>query len=455
MRMTVADAVAATGGTLLRGDRGDAFTDATQDSRRVVPGMLFIPIKGDRDGHDFVAAALDAGAAGYLTERGDVAAAQGTFAIGVGDTLTALADLGRLARERIPDVAAITGSAGKTTTKDFLAAIVSRVAVTGVAPGSHNNEIGMPLTLVNAPDAARIVVSEIGARSPGDVRWGAELVQPTVGVVTNVGSAHLGVFGSREAIARTKGELVEALDVDGVAVLNADDALVAEMAARTRARVVTFSADGDRAADVSVAASRFAPDLSAEFVLETPVGRIECETHGAGPHILSCAAGAAAAAIALGASADDVAAGLVGTERSAHRMQLHASAGGWRVLDDAYNANPESMAAALASAAGVAGADGRTLALLGHMAELGPAAADAHRALADLHRGHGFDVVVSVGEHAELVSDNVARDPAEAAELLRRLAGGFRPGDVIVVKASRVVGLEAAVPALLEIRTDP
>lgn len=455
MHTTVAEVLAATGGTLLRGDPGDGFRDATQDSRRVRPGMLFVPVKGDRDGHDFVADALAAGAAGHLTSRavGESDAGPG-FAVGVADTMTALADLGRHARTRIPAVAAITGSAGKTTTKDYLAAIVSRFAVTGVAPGSHNNEIGMPLTLVNAPDAADVVVAEIGARGPGDVAWGAELLRPDVGVVTNVGSAHLGEFGSRDAIARTKGELVEALESEGVAVLNADDELVMEMAKRTAARVVTFSAASAPGADVAVVGASFAPDLTATFTLETPQGPIACETHGAGPHILSCAAAAAAAAQVLGASPEDVSAGLRDAPRSAHRMQLHTSAGGWHVVDDSYNANPESMAAALASAAAIAAEGGRTLALLGHMAELGPSAADAHRDVAEMHRRHRFDVVVAVGEHAELVSDHVAADPGAGADMLRALAGGFRRGDVIVVKASRVVRLDTAVPALLEIGTD-
>lgn len=455
MRMTVAEVVAATGGTLLRGEPEASFSDATQDSRRVEPGMLFIPVKGDRDGHDFIGAALAAGAAGYLTSQAETesgTATGGHFAVGVADTLNALADLGRYARDRVPAVAAITGSAGKTTTKDYLASIVSRFAVAGVAPGSHNNEIGMPLTLVNTPERAEVVVVEIGARSPGDVKWGAELVRPTIGVVTNVGTAHLGIFGSRDAIARTKCELVEALDAGAVAVLNAEDPLVMEMAARTPAEVLTFSAAG-APADVRVVDARFAPDLTAEFTLETARGDIACKTHGAGPHILSCVAGAATAALALGAAPEDIAGGLREPDRSAHRMQLHTSVGGWHVVDDAYNANPESMAAALSTAATIAADGGRRLALLGHMAELGRAAAGAHRHLAEVHQLHGYDVVVAVGEHAELVSEHVAGDASTGAEMLRTLAGGFRPGDVIVVKASRVVGLESVVPTLLEIRT--
>lgn len=454
MRMTVARAVAATGGTLLRGDPSDVFRDATQDSRSIRPGSLFVPVVGERDGHDFVPDALEAGAAGYLTNRMDPAPEHHgpAFAIAVPDTVVALADLGREARGRIPAVAAITGSAGKTTTKDLLGAILSQRFATGVAAGSHNNEIGMPLTLVNAPDDAEVVVAEIGARRPGDVQWGAELLRPTVGVVTNVGSAHIGEFGSREAIAATKGELVEALGHDDVAVLNADDALVAGMAKRTEARVLTFSVEAGTHADVAVSDAEIGPDLTARFTLATPSGRVACELPGAGPHILSCAAAAGTAALALGAAPDDVAAGLGAAGRSAHRMVLEHSAGGWVVLDDAYNANPESMAAALRSAAAIADAGGRVMALLGHMAELGREAADAHRDVAALHRAHGFEVVVAIGEHAELVSEHVATDPMAGADMLRRLAGGFRPGDVIVVKASRVVGLEVAVPSLLAVK---
>lgn len=453
MRMTVARALAATGGTLLRGG-SDVFQDVTQDSRRIHPGSLFVPVVGDRDGHDFIPDALEAGAAGYLIARPETVPGHHgpAFAISVPDTVAALADLGREARRRIPSVVAITGSAGKTTTKDLLAGILAQRFVTGVAAGSHNNEIGMPLTLLNAPDDAEVVVAEIGARRPGDVRWGAELLQPTVGVVTNVGSAHLGVFGSRDAIAATKGELVEGLGPDAVAVLNADDALVATMASRTVARVVTFSAEAGTVADVVVERARIGADLTARFTLATDAGEIDCELAGAGPHILSCAAAATAAALALGATPADVVAGLAAAGRSDHRMALAHSAGGWLVLDDAYNANPESMAAALRSAAAIADEGCRVMALLGHMAELGAAAPDAHREVAELHRAHGFDVVVAIGEHAELVSAHVADDALTGAEMLRRLAGGFRPGDVIVVKASRVVGLEGAVPSLLEVR---
>jgi len=445
MRFTVAEAVAATAGRLLRGDPADAFFGVTQDSREVRPGDLFVPVAGDRDGHAFVEAALESGATGYVSARGVVE--EGGFAIGVTDTLVALADLGHAARERIPKLVAVTGSAGKTTTKDFLAAILDRRLTIGVAPGSHNNEIGMPMTLLNAPDDADVVIAEIGARNSGDVLWGARLLRPDVGIVTNVGSAHIGVFGSREAIAKTKGELVEALESGAVAVLNADDPLVLAMAERTVARVVTFGVRSD--ADVSATDVEVDEHLTARFRLVTQAGSVRCEIPAAGRHLVECAVAAAAAALNAGAGLDDIAAGLAEAPRSAHRMEVHHAEGGYRIINDAYNANPESMAAALEAARHMAGEGGRALAILGHMAELGDTAPDEHRRLGDLHREHGFDAVVAVGEHAEHVSEHVAEDARGAVARLEEIVGGFREGDVIVIKASRVVGLEEAMVHLL------
>ncbi len=439
----MADAVAATGGRLLEGDPGDTFDGAGIDSRTISPGALFVPVRGDRDGHDFVPAAVAAGAGGYLTAAGRRVG--GAFAIGVEDTEAALWGIGVLARTRVPEVVAITGSVGKTTTKDFLGHALGTSMVVGVTHASFNNELGMPITLLDAPEGAELVVAEIGERNPGDVHRGAELLRPRVGIVTNVGSAHVGVFGSMEAVEAGIGELPAALPAGGVAVLNADDPATPRLAARTGADVLSFGFDRG---DVRAESLDIGGDLEARFGLRTPGGSASCRLRAAGPHIVHCALAAAAGAHALGVDVAEVAEALSAAHRSPHRMALHRAAGGWWILNDAYNANPDSMGAAIDSAARLAAGRGRPLALLGHMAELGDHAEEAHRRVGAQVREAGL-LVVATGEHAELLSTHVAGSVTEAAALLRELAGGFRPDDVILLKASRVMGLEGAV-ALLE-----
>ncbi len=445
MRFTVADLLELDGTLLVVGSPDDTFDGATQDSRAVTGGELFVPVADVRDGHDFIDDALAAGCAGYLT-NGPRSGADSAFCVEVADPAGTLVSLGGRARRRLDDVLAITGSAGKTTTKDFLGAVLRRDAPTGVAAGSFNNEIGIPLTLVCTPDDARRCVVEIGARHVGDVAAGCKIVEPTVGIVTNVGMAHIGIFGSREAIAIAKGELVEALPESGTAVLNADDELVMAMTERTQAAVVTFGSGPD--ADVYAESLEIGDGLTAEFKLIVPDGSADVRLDGAGVHIVECALAAAAAAQLRGIGAGEIAAGLEAAPRSAHRMKVEASPGGWTVVDDSYNANPASMRAALETSALLAGATGRRLALLGTMAELGDFAPDAHREVGDLARGLGF-MVVGVGEHSDHLAGEVAFDAGSGAKRLRELAGEFAPGDVILVKASRAVGLDAAVPLLI------
>jgi UDP-N-acetylmuramoyl-tripeptide--D-alanyl-D-alanine ligase len=446
MEFTAAQVVAATGGQLLAGAPTDFCDGAWHDSRSLPPQALFVPVRAQRDGHAFIADAVAAGAAGYLTADRHTHAATG-FAVGVDDTVAALTRLGEVARERVDKVVAITGSNGKTTTKDLLGHVLSTTMTVGVAAGSLNNELGLPLTLCNAPEGAGCVVTEIGARCEGNIAAGVALARPDVGVVTNVGTAHIGVFGSQEAIARAKGELPAGLRRGTTAVLNADDERVAAMAAVTDASVITFGMTAG--AEVRAEGLHVDADLAARFDLVTPSGRAKCRLPMSGTHLVSCALAAAAAAFVLGVDAETTAFALEDAERSSHRMQIVQAAGGWRVLNDAYNANPDSMAAAIRAAAHLAGPEGRALAVLGHMAELGDYARAAHTELRRLTSDAGFAAVVAVGELGELVSDVVAPDPETAAYLLRCCAGGFRPGDVVLVKGSRIVGLETAVPLLL------
>ncbi|HEV3497948.1 MAG TPA: UDP-N-acetylmuramoyl-tripeptide--D-alanyl-D-alanine ligase [Actinomycetes bacterium] len=357
-------------------------------------------------------------------------------------------------------VVAVTGSNGKTTTKDLLAAALATRLRTVANRASFNNELGLPLTLARIDPATQAVVVEMGARGPGHIAALARLARPTVGVVVNVGESHLRMFGSREAIAKAKGELVEALPADGTAVLNADDPQVAAMADRTVARVVTFGQGP--AAEVRAEQVALDGDGRASFTLVTPAGTAPVTLPAPGEHLVSCALAAAAAASVLGVGPAEVAAGLATATLSPMRMQVRRRPDGLTVLNDAYNANPSSMAAALKTLAALGRPGGRTVAVLGEMAELGPAAADEHDRIGRLATRLGIDRLVGVGELGRVMV-NAARmegmwpeeaeavgDPDAALALLTPVLG---PADVVLVKASRVVALDRVADALLRPRT--
>jgi UDP-N-acetylmuramoyl-tripeptide--D-alanyl-D-alanine ligase len=422
-----------TGGSLV-GDDVEAI-GAINDSRAVVGGELFVALLWDRDGHDFIGDALRRGAAAYLTAREPV----GGTAVVVADTAAALLDLGRAARRRLPDqVIGVTGSVGKTSVKDLLAAALAPTSRVAASAGSFNNEFGVPLTLLNARDDAEAVVVEMGARGPGHVALLCDVAAPTIAVVTRVAAAHTAVMGDLDAIARSKGELVEALPASGTAVLNAEDPRVAGMASRTSATVVRFGAGGDVvAADV-----RLDDRLRPSFRLRTPAGDADVRLGVAGRHQVDNALAAAAAALATGASVDSVAAGLAEARLSPLRMALGRAASGAVVLNDAYNANPASMAAALRALAALPAR--RRLAFLGTMAELGERAAADHRDVAALAAELGVQVV-AVAEPAYGVE--VVPDVDAAAARARDL--GVGEGDAVLVKASRVARLERLADALM------
>jgi UDP-N-acetylmuramoyl-tripeptide--D-alanyl-D-alanine ligase len=411
----------------------------TIDSRQVVPGNLFVPIVAERDGHDFIGAANRAGAAAYLT-AGPIEA--GT-AIRVEDTAAALTALGRHARTRLGDrVVGITGSVGKTSLKDLLRAVGSTTWRTWANPGSFNNELGVPLTLCNAPDETELTVVEMGARGIGHIADLCAIAQPTVGVVTVVAGAHLEQFGSLDGVAEAKGELVEALPSTGFAVLNADDPRVAAMAARTSAGVVSFGIAGG---DVRAEGVELDEQARARFVLRSPWGEAPVQLAITGAHQVVNALGAATAALVLGASVDDVARGLAAAELSAHRTALHVAPAGFRVVDDAYNANPTSMLAALDTLVALPAA--RRFAVLGTMAELGPDGAGDHRGITEAAAERGI-TVVAVGESAYGIGGDDAVDDVDAA-VARLDTFGLGPDDAVLVKASRSARLERVVDRLV------
>lgn len=406
---------------------------ATVDSRAARGGELFVPVVAARDGHEFVADALAAGAAAYLTAR----APAGGTAVVVDDTALALGRLGHAARGRLPDrVVGVTGSVGKTSVKDLLAAVLARRYRTSASPRSFNNELGLPLTLLNAADDAEAVVVELGARGRGHIALLCETARPTVGVVTAVAMAHTELFGSVEEVAAAKGELVEALPPSGTAVLNADDPLVAAMAARTAATVVTFGAGGDVRADgVTVD-----DELRASLTITSPWGRAGLRLAARGAHQVANALAAAAAALAAGATLEDVAAGLGEAAVSPWRMELLTAPSGAVVLNDAYNANPASASAALRALARLPAR--RRVAVLGAMAELGAGSAAAHRDVGDLARSLDIRVV------AVAAPDYGGEDVADLDGALSAL-GELGDGDAVLVKGSRVFGLERLAAALV------
>jgi UDP-N-acetylmuramoyl-tripeptide--D-alanyl-D-alanine ligase len=458
---TLKEVAEATGGRLAGADPDAVVAGVAVDSRAVRPGELFVALPGSRtDGSLFAAAAAEAGAAATLAKEGTVFAGP---RVEVTDPLAALAALGTAVRDRsAATVVAVTGSNGKTTTKDLLAAALATTLRTVANQASFNNEVGLPLTLTRIDPETQAVVVEMGARGPGHIAALARLARPTVGVVLNVGESHLGMFGSREAIAKAKGELVESLPPDGTAVLNADDPQVAAMAGRTVARVVTFGQGP--AADVRAGPVTLDGDGRASFTLVTPAGTAQVTLPAPGEPVVSCARAAAAAASVLGVGPPEVAAGLATATLSPMRMQVRRRPDGLTVVNDAYNANPSSMAAALKTLATLGRLGGRTVAVLGEMAELGPDAAAEHDRIGRLATRLGIDRLVGVGEPGRVMV-NAARmegmwpEEAEAVAgpdaALALLTPVLGPDDVVLVKASRVVALDRVADALLQPRGAP
>ncbi|MXM62888.1 UDP-N-acetylmuramoyl-tripeptide--D-alanyl-D-alanine ligase [Streptomyces sp. HUCO-GS316] len=433
-----------------------------RDSREVEPGSLFVAFAGERvDGHDFAHAVVETGAVAVLASR-----PVGVPAIVVEDVQTALGALARHVVSRLgATLVALTGSAGKTSTKDLIAQVLQRKAPTVWTPGSLNNEIGLPLTALAATDETRFLVLEMGARGLGHIRYLTGLTPPKVGLVLNVGTAHIGEFGGREQIAQAKGELVESLppaEDGGTAILNADDPLVRAMASRTKAKVILFGESGE--ADVRAENVRLTDSGQPAFRLHTPSGASEVTMRLYGEHHVSNALAAAAVAHELGMSAEEIATALSEAgSLSRWRMEVTERPDGVTVVNDAYNANPESMRAALRALAAMGEASrakgGRTWAVLGKMAELGDEALAEHDAVGRLAVRLNVSKLVAVGgreaswlqlgayNEGSWGEESVHVSDAQAAvDLLR---SELRPGDVVLVKASRSVGLESVAQALI------
>lgn len=440
MKWDLATVAAATGGRAV----GDAVvTTVDIDSRRIRPGALFVALHGERvDGHDFVMEAIEAGAAACLVEAGRLPS--GVVGVEVADPLAALTALATVRRNELGiPVVGITGSSGKTTTKDLTAAALG--PDTHAARESFNNEVGVPLTILDTPDTASALVVEVGSRGVGHIRALMPMVRPDVAVITNVGAAHLEMFGDVATVLQAKWELVEGL-ADGTAVVPYD--LDATHLPQPRQRLTFGEAEGAdvRATDVVVddlgraTATLRHLDRTARVALPVP-----------GRHQVANAAAAVAAAVAIGRDFASAVERLASARVSRWRMEVSPGTLGGvsvTVVNDAYNANPESMAAALRT---VADMPGRGIAVLGRMHELGPVEEAAHTTVGELAARLGFSLVVVVGEDPGIAAGAgaIAVSVDDAGAAVRYLADRVRPGDVVLVKASRAAGLEAVAAALV------
>lgn len=476
--LTLAEVAELVGGHLDATDGTPVAREVVLDSRQAGPESLFVALPGEQvDGHDFAATAK---AVGVLAAR-----PVGVPAVLVDDVRAALGRLAHGVLDRLPEVTVIgvTGSAGKTTTKDLLAALLSRLGPTVAPPGSFNNELGLPLTVLRCDSATRFLVLEYGARGAGHIRALTEIARPHVAVVLNVGSAHVGEFGSRAAIAQAKAELVEALgrppgappvapgepatmDLDHLAVLNGDDPLVVDMGrhAQGRALVLRFGLrerDDVRARDLAVDHLGRTSFVLDHGPWDTPGTVVHLRL--VGEHQVGNGLAAAAVALEFGLGVEEVAEVLSTTgPASPHRMAVTERADGVTVVDDSYNASPEAMRAALKALVAMTRPTGRRgVAVLGEMRELGAVAAQEHADIGELVVRLNIGLVVTVGDpstpigrlHAGAVLEGswggeaVHADTVEAAR--DYLRGELRAGDVVLVKASRAAGLDRLVEALL------
>ena len=451
------EAAAWMGGVLLQGSPGAELLGVSIDTRTLAAGELFVAIVGPHhDAHLFLATAVAAGAGGLVIERGRSLPPElkpDLCVIEVADTTQALGALaaGHRAGFRGP-VVAITGSNGKTTTKEMCAAILGLHAPCLKTQGNLNNQFGVPLTLLRRRENDRSVVVEIGMNHRGEIAPLAAIAKPSVGVVTNVGSAHVEHLGSREAIALEKGDLLAALPADGTAVIPFDDRF--GLARRTQAAVVRFGRDAG--ADVRAEQVRELHAGGFAFELVTPLGRVAARVAGLGEATLVNALAAAAAAQAAGASLEALAAGLARFVPAHGRLERIDLARGVVLIDDTYNANPQSMEVALRMLAQRRG-QGRGLAVLGEMGELGALAPEAHRELGRLAAALGIDALYALGTHAQRVADAAAAAgmPKERIavfgdldELAERVARELAPGDWVLVKGSRSARMERIVERL-------
>ncbi len=456
------DILSATGGSLAQGASDAMFVSLTTDTRSLERGSVFLALQGDRyDGHDFVGSAVQRGSKGLIVAHdhlGSVPSFDDDITIiAVDDTLVALGEIANHRRQAHPiPLIAVTGSNGKTSTKEFIAALLESRGEVLKTPGNHNNLIGVPLTLLELTDKHEFAVIEMGTNAPGEIKRLAAIAQPDVGVITNVSVAHTQGLADLRGVAREKGALFEALPDTGTAIVNLDDSRVTEESQRTSARRVFFGEA--EPADFRIQEYRFGarkPRVSGTLLLED--GELEIDTDVLGFHQIRNAAAALAAVSAVGLSPRTHHPSLLSVAAAPHRMQFLEASGIW-IIDDSYNANPASMRVALETlerCKNLAQSKARAIAVLGDMNELGAESAEAHRQVGELVVELKIDFLITVGEAAEQTTE-AARDaglravthvkgPSEASEWVRRVG---KPGDWLLVKGSRSMRLENIVDNL-------
>ncbi|MEM7409284.1 MAG: UDP-N-acetylmuramoyl-tripeptide--D-alanyl-D-alanine ligase [Myxococcota bacterium] len=454
----VEDAVRWTGGRLRRGEPGTRFESVTIDSRNVGHAALFVAIRGDRfDGHDFLADVARAGVQGCLVDEAHPEGTAPGAEIAVADTTAALGALAKGHRERHRGpLVAITGSNGKTTTKEMCAAILGATGPCLKTEGNLNNHFGLPLTLLRREAEHRHVVVELGMNHRGEIAQLAQIARADVGVITNVGTAHIEHLGSQEEIALEKGDLVASLATAGTAVLNVDDPRVSAQAERTAARVLRFGRSPK--ADVRAEDERSDPSGRYHFRLTTAEGSVAVQVAGLGETTVINALAAAAGALAAGCALQELPRGLAAYRPVTGRLEPILLRGGGLLINDTYNANPQSMEEALRTLTRDAG-EGQCIAILGDMGELGEHEVAAHEGAGELAGKLGVDRLFAVGANAQRVAAAAERAgiPATATfaseqweDVAERALAGLEAGDRVLVKGSRAMRMERVVAHLRE-----
>jgi UDP-N-acetylmuramoyl-tripeptide--D-alanyl-D-alanine ligase len=447
--LTVSEIAQFAGATLSSGDGTVVINKVSTDSRTIKPGELFVALHGENfEGHDFVEAGAKAGATGALVDLNWAGSVPNDFVLlRATDTLQAYQMLAANYRRSLTlKVLAITGSNGKTSTKDFAASVLARKFRVTKTEGNFNNHVGLPRTILEATSGDEIAVWELGMNHPGEIAALAKIAAPDAAIITNIGVAHIEFMGSREAIALEKGALAQAIEPQGTVILNADDPFTEGIAARTRARVVLAGTTGGSVRAIEIRQSA----EGSEFTIVEGAHRCRAQLPVAGSHMVQNALLAVAAGRAFGLSIEECAAGLAAAPLTKARLQIK-EIGGVQFLDDSYNANPDSMKAALRTLVEL-DADGKRIAVLGEMRELGSESERGHREVGETAATLEVNQLITIGDTAELIAEGArtaglqkvlsARSTAEAANLLGKIA---RPGDLVLIKGSRAARTEEVI----------
>ena len=437
------------GASLSSGDGTAVINKVSSDSRMIKPGELFVALRGENfEGHDFVEASAKAGATGALVELNWTGNVPNNFALlRATDTLQAYQTLAANYRRSLAlKVLAITGSNGKTSTKDFAASVLARRFRVTKTEGNFNNHVGLPRTILEATSDDEVAVWEIGMNHPGEIAALSKIATPDAAIITNIGVAHIEFMGSREAIATEKGALAEAVGPQGTVVLNADDPFSEGIAARTRAKVVFAGTTGGAVQAIEIRQGT----EGSEFTIVEGAHRCRAQLPVAGSHMVQNALLAVASGRAFGLSIEDCAAGLAAAPLTKARLQIK-EIGGVHFLDDSYNANPDSMKAALRTLVEL-DTEGKRIAVLGEMRELGAESERGHREIGETAATLGVEQLITIGDAAKLIAEGAragglnkvssARSTAEAARLLGEIA---EPGDLVLIKGSRAARTEEVI----------